>query len=485
MKIYEVARDLKNRFYNEVKIYMDYQKEEARLQNVKGILEAAYTLIDDDVETIKENIFAFENLLSDILPSVEVEIIIKKLEKIIYSPTYKREGYIEHEKVLEKLNNYKEEFHEKISELELKINKISRVQKSEEQNMITMRRTLSCFKFKLEITNNIVEYIKKYIKKEDLSNEYSLLIQEGISSHNKIVKGHRPNRSYVEKMLNINLFEYEMNFTEEQLKTYSQKLDGTIDSYMRELEKMLISDVSEEEFIDSFSIINENFDEEEISYFYKSFQNKLINNINSYKNKLLEDISMYEEEDLRNILIIEFNTLYRIFYQLNKKNEKYLGKEIIESKEENNEVEKSKYNIIFAMTGAGQISFLERDLKSFPKEYLETVKELLSSKIDGTIAFGKDETFTGNNNKLRDYSKLKDDQVRIMYRLIKGNIIFILGGFVKKQDHENDKYISISNRDYKIDLDKNEFIEKKLVEGQEVISSIYNYIDEEKRKKYR
>lgn len=74
------------------------------------------------------------------------------------------------------------------------------------------------------------------------------------------------------------------------------------------------------------------------------------------------------------------------------------------------------------MTSEG--AYIEKDIEDVPKEYLNRVKKLLEGFKTNTLVDREIEGFTANG-KLKGYKKLKDDQVRIVFRNINNNYLIL------------------------------------------------------------
>ena len=80
---------------------------------------------------------------------------------------------------------------------------------------------------------------------------------------------------------------------------------------------------------------------------------------------------------------------------------------------------------------SNDMSYIERDLKTVPEEYYDKIKELLLQKRYGLTKKTNDKQLI-NNEKLKQFRELKEDQIRIIYRNSYNNSIIILGVGVKK-----------------------------------------------------
>lgn len=111
----------------------------------------------------------------------------------------------------------------------------------------------------------------------------------------------------------------------------------------------------------------------------------------------------------------------------------YEAEEILNS-ESFGEVSQKK-NLIFATTEYNNI-YIEKDLKSIPQEYYEDIIECLRQLQDG---FEENNIQKGrqlwNNNKLSGLHELKPFKVRIFYRNLAPDMVYVLLVRMKKSDN--------------------------------------------------
>lgn len=128
--------------------------------------------------------------------------------------------------------------------------------------------------------------------------------------------------------------------------------------------------------------------------------------------------------------------------------------------------------------GDGRCCFLE-DLKKFPEEYLSKIQNLLISYQNGTISPVKDKYLTDKGG-LRE---LKDDQVRIIYRITSTNNVWILGAIVKKEDNDRKAYDTIARREQWIpNIEDSMILEDQMSKAMEMRQLVEEYLETNKRR---
>ena len=94
-------------------------------------------------------------------------------------------------------------------------------------------------------------------------------------------------------------------------------------------------------------------------------------------------------------------------------------------------------NIIFATTNSGNIC-IENDLKNISEEYLGAIVELLTKLQSGTIDNNeqKARSFTSINKKLAGIQEIKDFKVRLFYKNLSSDTVYVLMVRMKKSDND-------------------------------------------------
>lgn len=146
------------------------------------------------------------------------------------------------------------------------------------------------------------------------------------------------------------------------------------------------------------------------------------------------------------------------------------------------------YNLIFGVNPAGNISFkkdLERDVD---RHYYEQISGLLSSLEQGTNLGNveKGKRLSSSSEKLRGLLEIKGFQLRIIYRELPNNIIYIEMVRVKKDDWSLKDRKEIETRDSLLSKDfertkkrikQKDRVEELIIENQQVLSEIREYVE--------
>ena len=95
-----------------------------------------------------------------------------------------------------------------------------------------------------------------------------------------------------------------------------------------------------------------------------------------------------------------------------------------------------KKKLIFATTKTGNI-YLEKDLKSFPEEYLESVEECLSNLENGFIEENNQKgKKLGADAKLSGLHEIKTFKVRVFYKNLTPDTVYIMMARMKKSTND-------------------------------------------------
>ena len=176
-------------------------------------------------------------------------------------------------------------------------------------------------------------------------------------------------------------------------------------------------------------------------------------------------------------------------YKLNACKE--LVDEVKEMKELEEQAENTPYkDIIFATTPLGNI-YLERDLKGVSEEYYEKVKNSLEELKNGYKEENEEKgKQLKNNNKLLGVHEVKPFKVRIMYKILCPDTLFIIMTKMKKGDNEKKdrEEVIIRNKQTELEFRKLRKEIKDPIRKKEIIEEnqqTYNYLFEYLKEKGR
>ena len=127
-------------------------------------------------------------------------------------------------------------------------------------------------------------------------------------------------------------------------------------------------------------------------------------------------------------------------------------------------------NFIFSMSE--NLSYFEKDLKSIPQEYYEKIDKLLYNKRYGQLSPTEDMQLV-NSDIFKGYRELRSDQIRIIYKNLPLNSIYLFGVGVKKSDNDRNMYKKLTNRPFKYE---------KIYDDNLTYKRIIDYINNNKRK---
>lgn len=166
---------------------------------------------------------------------------------------------------------------------------------------------------------------------------------------------------------------------------------------------------------------------------YESFF-PLIDGIIDMLSKELEDTQMMDqtEEDMKEYIEDEIRIIKLKLDLCN--NLLHKAQETVKTEEEAQRIPQK--NIIFATTDSGNVC-IENDLKSIPEEYLQSVSDSLKQLQEGfteeNLEKGKGMT---NNAKLSKVHELKPFKVRIFYKILSPDTVYVLMARMKKSNND-------------------------------------------------
>ena len=145
-------------------------------------------------------------------------------------------------------------------------------------------------------------------------------------------------------------------------------------------------------------------------------------------------------------------------------------------------------NIIFATTFSGKI-YLKEDLKDIAEEYYQDIYECLN-KIENEKDLSSIEKPLTNNAKMSKIRELKPFQVRVCYKMLAPDLVYIIIAKTKKSDNDriDRERIIERNRKTKKEFEhlteaiKNPLTKQQLIDENKLIKDdIIDYINAHKR----
>ncbi len=303
--------------------------------------------------------------------------------------------------------------------------------------------------------------LEKLFDRKHLSDKEKIILFEHLHNHNNTVyyNNSKIDSNKKDRIINI----VEMGY--EKFNDISW-IDNERKKELKELIQIIREQGIDEITIDMLPKYNgdlsfdNNYTISEIKYFYitllKIYQNDLLDeqeelqNYNNYSNK--EDritlVEMYKET-IKNYLTIR----------------KVMDTELAKYYEEYKRIQDDQdVNKLFYCVKPSGRPYLSDDVKSqsFPKDAYNGLRELLVLFKKGKLMPSQSKELT-ESNKVRGYSEIRDDQIRIIYKNIKDNEYAIIGAFIKKEDNPKDTYPNMCKRNQDL-LISDEVFEKDFFE---------------------
>ena len=212
--------------------------------------------------------------------------------------------------------------------------------------------------------------------------------------------------------------------------------------------------------------------------------NGLIGLINKDIEKTKNLINHEFDSDMKEYMEDELNTL------LFKKQEcEQLIKEANQKKETETLSQTIPHrNIIFATTSSGK-TYLKEDLKEIAKEYYQDISDCLN-KIENEEDLSSIEQPLTNNANMAKIRELKPFKVRVCYKMLEPNLVYVMIAKTKKSDNDRidrEKIIqrnkqTQSQYDNLVKDIKDQLIRQQLIEENELLKQeIFNHLNTYKR----
>lgn len=470
MTQHDAVNDLKSKLYTEVQMYDSLKKEYNDLLIKRDVLGDLLDILNsEDPIELKNNYLALGLQLPSVYGMEEGTRLFDKMMKNtqLFTTSISKQSAI-YKKILDDFQKFSNQLIPMKQQLYRDF-----------LPMIEKRRILSNFKFDGLITGKQIEIIDDLIKRYDIDSKDHIRCLEYIRGHNSKIK----NSEYfvsdtVVKMLDSNYTKFIIDDVDD-IK-YKDRYSRVIEDYLCELGKTDVKDLPE--FLPFLPDFTE-YPIDVFDYIYQNLINGIIDSINEDV-EYISSVEVYKSIELRKVAISEYNERRIKLAQIS--NYYYAVRSNYQSDVEILDVEESNsndyVNNLLYLNNSNNISYLEKDMKSFPEEYFERVSKLLDSKRRNTLTPTEDKSFSTINAKLKDYSELRDDQVRIVYKHVGNNNYLILGAYVKKVDNFNRANITLAKRDVSIDYSNQEVLNNALLNAEEVEKRIANLVEIHGRK---
>lgn len=146
-----------------------------------------------------------------------------------------------------------------------------------------------------------------------------------------------------------------------------------------------------------------------------------------------------------------------------------------------------KTTIIFGVNPSGNISFFNDIKRDIDEHYYPTILELLEQLESGEITHNPEKSirFNSNNGKLQGLFEIKGFQVRLFYRLLPSNMVYVEMVRVKKANctardiEEPVRRTNLLGKDYEMirsRIKEGKSIDEIIISSQEILRDIREYL---------
>lgn len=438
------------------------KSDKDELENI-STLNVLYEEIVKNANDINKIIENKENILI-ILDMIDKNIEFALSRKLIVIEQYRQRkltNTIEYTNAVNYVNKIFDQMIKKNEELKSKLKEIS-IKISDNKDKIKLFKfTLKKIKYKQYIPYKIVKFLDSFFEEKGIPKIDQIKFLEIINIYNRNIyeKIHHYTQSYKNEVLDMLSFGFEI--IEDDSLDYNQNIAKKVDLHYSLLNyqndyKQYFEEIRKE-------ISNEN----DLKLFYiimiRKLQEQILENI-----ALIKDKDFYVDLDTKKEIITEFKRLTSLYIKFRNEYFNIISKD-------DDIVETSDIKVIFAQDQSGKTYFL-KDLKNINNECLGKMLELITSLINGTLTNKNIEGFV---SQYKDFRKLKNDQIRIVFHPINPKLYCIMGVGIKKDNAGNVLYKTLCGRKYPTSEIE---ISKLLDESDKILEYIEQYVMQNKRK---
>ncbi len=438
------------------------KSDKDELENI-STLNVLYEEIVKNANDINKIIENKENILI-ILDMIDKNIEFALSRKLIVIEQYRQRkltNTIEYTNAVNYVNKIFDQMIKKNEELKSKLKEIS-IKISDNKDKIKLFKfTLKKIKYKQYIPYKIVKFLDSFFEEKGIPKIDQIKFLEIINIYNRNIyeKIHHYTQSYKNEVLDMLSFGFEI--IEDDSLDYNQNIAKKVDLHYSLLNyqddfKQYFEEIKKE-------ISNEN----DLKLFYiimiRKLQEQILENI-----ALIKDKDFYVDLDTKKEIITEFKRLTSLYIKFRNEYFNIISKD-------DDIVETSDIKVIFAQDQSGKTYFL-KDLKNINNECLGKMLELITSLINSTLTNKNIEGFV---SQYKDFRKLKNDQIRIVFHPINPKLYCIMGVGIKKDNAGNVLYKTLCGRKYPTSEIE---ISKLLDESDKTLEYIEQYVMQNKRK---
>lgn len=438
------------------------KSDKDELENI-STLNVLYEEIVKNANDINKIIENKENILI-ILDMIDKNIEFALSRKLIVIEQYRQRkltNTIEYTNAVNYVNKIFDQMIKKNEELKSKLKEIS-IKISDNKDKIKLFKfTLKKIKYKQYIPYKIVKFLDSFFEEKGIPKIDQIKFLEIINIYNRNIyeKIHHYTQSYKNEVLDMLSFGFEI--IEDDSLDYNQNIAKKVDLHYSLLNyqddfKQYFEEIKKE-------ISNEN----DLKLFYiimiRKLQEQILENI-----ALIKDKDFYVDLDTKKEIITEFKRLTSLYIKFRNEYFNIISKD-------DDIVETSDIKVIFAQDQSGKTYFL-KDLKNINNECLGKMLELITSLINSTLTNKNIEGFV---SQYKDFRKLKNDQIRIVFHPINPKLYCIMGVGIKKDNAGNVLYKTLCGRKYPTSEIE---ISKLLDESDKILEYIEQYVMQNKRK---
>lgn len=431
---------------NLIKILNRYITESDRLREVsekkltlKLLYEELLTKLGEDYQHIIENRLELSILFTSLYTD---DIYLSELYDILINI---QSNKAEQQKLKDLIRKLKTDYQIVVNELEeanVRLYRRRYLYKSAKEVVTKLKCNMPIIG-KYDIPN--VKRILNYYEEDGIiSNKEELLLINEIELHNRKSLLHnnkeKKDASYVEGLYNQipNILNagYQKHDEIEIYETRKPSLDKIIEEI-----KNFIDFLPKEDIIQTLkSHYSYNMPDNEYNYILTKILNYYQDSLITFYEFLIDKETYTNIEDRKEV-IKNYYVALETYLELYKFYEEINTFTVESGKEEVKEHKK----IIFSHSPNSPKAKLMSDMKDIPEEYYNQVTDLLSRFKTDELQPSERKKLS-NNRRLVTLIELRDDQIRIILRHVKGNLYCVMGVATKKDDNDMPMYNAMANR---------------------------------------
>lgn len=471
--------ELLNRYINE---YDNLKEESSKCHTLKELYEELLNNFNGDYQMIIDNKLNISFLITALYKD---DIYLNEFYNSLINIKESEESRVRFRKLVKIFNYDYQNNIKNLDELNIRIFRNRFLYQSAKRVIICLSHNIPINGNKYDILN-IKKILNYYETIGTLNNKEELLLLNELELHNRKVlsddRQEKKEQIYVETLYDEIPNILNAGYQKHDVIEVSEERKPILDKFVKEI-KTFIYEIPKEGIIENIEAYsNYNILDTEFNYILVKILDDLQDSLITFYELLIEKeiyTNMHERiEAIKSYYnaLDRYITISKYYDSINTYEEDDIDTQTISKENKPKEVK----TVIYSHSPNSSKARIISDMKDIPHEYYTQVTDLIDRFKSDDLQKGEIKQLQ-NNRHLDKLTELKNDQIRITLRHIKGNLYCIMGVATKKDNNDMHMYNTMANRLMPL-VNTDESLKKELEFAKIVETELASIVKEKGRK---